>query len=89
MKNNLCDIIGYIPVNIKDTGEEMFRICIAIDSPKEKYVGKESMYIFLPESEELKNNLDKYLNGLYHKCSYDTTNNILSKKKKVIKLNFE
>ena len=89
MKNNKCDIIGYSQVKIKDTGEEMFRICIAIDSTKENYIGKESLYIFLSNDDDLKYNLDNYLNGLLHKCYYETTNNILSGKTKVTKLVFE
>lgn len=83
-----CKVIGYQECTIKDTHEEMLRICLQIKSSRENYVGDESVYIFLPNEEKLKSDIEKYLNKEYFKCTYETTDNIVTGKTKVSKLIF-
>lgn len=87
--NKKCEILGYSKCTVKETNEDMFRICIVIDSQRENYSGKESLYIFLPYDHELENNLNNYLKSELRKSIYyETTDNIVSGKTKVSKLIF-
>ncbi len=83
-----CKVIGYQECIVKDSQEEMFRICITVKADDEKYRGEKAVYIFLPKEEKLKIDLDNYLDKKYYKCTYETTDNIISGKTKVTKLNF-
>lgn len=77
-----CKILGYHEVTIKETGEVMYRICISLKSKKDKYVGNESLYVFLPINDELKETLNY---AIENECiaHYTTTDNIITGKTKV------
>lgn len=81
-----CKILGYQKCTIKDSQEEMLRICLAILSTRENYVGMESTYIFLPYSDELKTNIDNYFRNDDLTAYYETTDNIVTGKTKVSKI---
>lgn len=87
-EEKICKILGYMPCVVKETHEEMFRICISVKSKKDNYVGDEAVYIFLPQEEKLKIDLEKYLKKEYFKCTYETTDDIINNKSKVVKLIF-
>lgn len=77
-----CKVLGYHEVTIKETGELMYRICISVKGTKDKYVGNEAVYVFLPIDEELKETLDY---AIKYDCVayYTTTDNIITGKTKV------
>lgn len=77
-----CKVLGYHEVTIKETGELMYRICISVKGTKDKYVGNEAVYVFLPIDEELKETLDY---AIKNDCIayYTTTDNIITGKTKV------
>ena len=81
-----CKILGHQKCTIKDSQEEMLRICLAILSARENYVGMESTYIFLPYSDELKTNIDTYFRNDDLTAYYETTDNIVTGKTKVSKI---
>lgn len=81
-----CKILGYQKCTIKESKEEMLRICLAILSTRENYVGNESTYIFLPYSDELKSNIDNYFRNDDLTAYYETTDNIVTGKTKVSKI---
>ena len=86
MKEKECKILGYQKCTIKDSQEEMLRICLAILSTRENYVGNESTYIFLPFSNELKTKIDNYFRNDDLTAYYETTDNIVTGKTKVSKI---
>lgn len=77
-----CKILGYHEVTIKESGEVMYRICISVESTKDKYVGNESIYVFLPIDDELKETLDYAIEN-NSTAYYTTTDNIITGKTKV------
>lgn len=80
-----CEILGYQQCTVKDSQEEMLRICMAIKSSREKFIGKESVYIFLPYSKFLETKLNDYVlgNPQNKTAYYRTTDNIITGKTKV------
>lgn len=83
-----CKIIGYGKYNDKETSEEMYRICIAVNSQRENYYGKAVVYAFLPYDEILSNNLKNAINDSSCKVYYKTTDNIETGRTKVSELIF-
>ena len=83
-----CKIIGYAPCTIKDTKEEMFRICVGVSIKSEKYIGLDTTHIFLPQDSKLEENLRKaYDNNL--DVEYETTDDVINNKSKISSLIFE
>lgn len=86
MNDKQCKILGYQECVAKDTGEALIRICIVIDSKRENYYGKESLYIFLPNDSSLILDLKKAIDNPHTPVFYETTDNIVSGKTKVSKI---
>lgn len=74
-----CKVLGYKPCVVKDTHEEMIRICIEMKTNKDGYYGTESKYIFLPDTEQrrniLKNAVDNKTLEVNLKVNVDIINN--------------
>lgn len=74
-----CKVIGFKPCTIKETREEMIRICIEINSKKEGYYGNEAKYIFLPDTQDrqdlLKKAIDDKSINTFLKVAVDIINN--------------
>lgn len=89
MNGKKCRILGYQRCTVKETKEDMYRICMCVDSERENYIGEEALYIFLPIDTILEKNLNNYLNGSLKNAYYKSTDNIITGKTKVSELIFD
>lgn len=77
-----CTVIGYNDYIQKETNEKFLRILVGIDPKSDKFKGLSVILVYLPYTEELKQDLDLSIdNGLM--CEYTTTDNILTGKTKI------
>lgn len=84
----ICKVLGYKIYDEKDenkklTGNKMLRIIITINPQVENFYGETPVVVFLPYNEEFEKDLKKAIDNKDTKCTYKTTDNIVTGTTKV------